>query len=648
MLKSISDKITLITLLLSTISFLFYLLCISNNTELYPYISLVFFFVFFISFIFRYIYNNNLKNKLSDKEISYINQHCTFLEAISEPLIVISEKSNKCCFANKHFYNITNFKKEEVIGSDIGSFLKIKTKIKNKNIEQTLKTKNGKEISILISWDNITINKYKYNIMHITDISIIDHIEKNQDDILNIKKIIGFQKARVGIVIIDASLNVIVEINEMACKILEKNREDLIDKHCNNTICNLSKKECEQLQKNEKSVQKEEFIIKNNTKKNLLRTSNRIKIGKYDYIIDTLIDVSLIKKIEEKIKKRQKLESIETLTYGIAHEFNNINAVIEGIISMSLMSEDKDNPIPEIIKSNLKKIKHMKERETKIIKELMIFGSHPKKTKSIISFNNAINKIIQKPKFNDICFKIDANNDFLLNIHPNDFILSMENIIDNAAESMINKNNKKIEIQTIKEEDLLIISIKDYGCGIFNQNIHKVFDPLYSTKGVYAKSGTSQSEINGKGLGLSICQIIIEKHNKGNIEIQSEVNKGTNVIISLPYVKENKIYGYPINKTKNKKCIFIMNNELEKKSYKLLLNKIGFKTDEYKEKEIDLINLNNEKENIFIIDNNELLNRLSNVNVICFNNNDLEDKNNIKFIKKDLDLTNILWKINEL
>ncbi len=72
------------------------------------------------------------------------------------------------------------------------------------------------------------------------------------------------------------------------------------------------------------------------------------------------------------------------------------------------------------------------------------------------------------------------------------------------------------------QKDYLEIKISDTGCGIAKENLSKIFEPFYSTKGQ-----------KGTGLGLSVIWGIIDNHN-GTIKVESELNKGTTFIIHLP------------------------------------------------------------------------------------------------------------------
>ncbi|HSP88870.1 MAG TPA: ATP-binding protein [Ignavibacteriaceae bacterium] len=71
-------------------------------------------------------------------------------------------------------------------------------------------------------------------------------------------------------------------------------------------------------------------------------------------------------------------------------------------------------------------------------------------------------------------------------------------------------------------KEYLEIKISDSGCGIPKENLAKIFEPFYSTKGQ-----------KGTGLGLSVIWGIVDNHN-GTIKVDSEINKGTSFTIHLP------------------------------------------------------------------------------------------------------------------
>ena len=95
------------------------------------------------------------------------------------------------------------------------------------------------------------------------------------------------------------------------------------------------------------------------------------------------------------------------------------------------------------------------------------------------------------------------------------------NVLMNAIQAT--KNEGRITIKTHFGDGKVMVNISDSGCGIPSENIAKIFNPGFTTRGVGV----------GTGLGLSISYNIIQKHN-GEIKVDSEVGEGTSFTILLP------------------------------------------------------------------------------------------------------------------
>ena len=89
----------------------------------------------------------------------------------------------------------------------------------------------------------------------------------------------------------------------------------------------------------------------------------------------------------------------------------------------------------------------------------------------------------------------------------------------------------ELHIQTglSDDEQFMEITFTDTGCGISEKNLQRLFEPFFTTKEVG----------HGTGLGLAISYGIIQRH-KGNIEVKSQVDKGTTFIIRLPIARGKK------------------------------------------------------------------------------------------------------------
>lgn len=108
-----------------------------------------------------------------------------------------------------------------------------------------------------------------------------------------------------------------------------------------------------------------------------------------------------------------------------------------------------------------------------------------------------------------------------INAYPNQLNQAFMNLLENANEAI--EGTGDIYVSTISEGPDVVIEFKDTGSGIPEENLPKIFDPGFTTKGVGV----------GTGMGLSILYKIIQNH-QGKVDVESEVGKGTAVRLQLP------------------------------------------------------------------------------------------------------------------
>jgi two-component system NtrC family sensor kinase len=101
------------------------------------------------------------------------------------------------------------------------------------------------------------------------------------------------------------------------------------------------------------------------------------------------------------------------------------------------------------------------------------------------------------------------------------------NILLNAADAMAG-NGGTLTIKTDLKDGITEVSFADTGCGIAKEHLSKLFDPFFTTK----ETG------KGTGLGLAISYGIIQSHG-GDIEVESELGRGSTFRIKLPIEKQN-------------------------------------------------------------------------------------------------------------
>ncbi|MFH1249897.1 MAG: PAS domain S-box protein [bacterium] len=243
-------------------------------------------------------------------------------------------------------------------------------------------------------------------------------------------------------------------------------------------------------------------------------------------ILVLMREITDLKKLEENLFQAEKMASIGQLASGVAHKIRNPLAVIKSTIQFCIENFSAHSEF----KKALEVVQRSADAADGMIFDLLNFA-RPKELKlerHIIhdTLDEAIRLI--KPDF--LQKKIEVQKQFyggkIIALYDEELIMEvLINILLNSIQAM--KDCGKILITTDYESftKYLIIVIEDNGYGISGENIKKVFDPFFSTKE------------KGTGLGLSICHKIMSDH-KGSIAIDSEVNKGAKVSLTLTAVQD--------------------------------------------------------------------------------------------------------------
>ena len=109
----------------------------------------------------------------------------------------------------------------------------------------------------------------------------------------------------------------------------------------------------------------------------------------------------------------------------------------------------------------------------------------------------------------------------LVNASKNQLRQVFLNMVANARDAM--PDGGTLSVVTRGDTETVFVEVTDTGIGIREEHLDKIFDSFFTTKG----------EVKGVGLGLSVCYGFIKDHG-GDIEVKSQVGKGTAFTISLP------------------------------------------------------------------------------------------------------------------
>ncbi|MCQ6276822.1 PAS domain-containing protein [Bacillus sp. V3B] len=456
-------------------------------------------------------------------------------------IVAITNPKGQITFVNEKFIEISKYSEFELIGEDhrilnsgfhskeffkelwatIGSGEVWKGDIQNRAKDGTL------------YWVNTTIvpfldkkgKPYQYVSIR-TDITARKQIEVNLKNSLKELSDIKFALDQSSIIVFTDEKGRITNVNERFCQISKYDRRELIGQ--DHRILNSGY--------HTPRFFKELWHTIGQGKVWKGEIRNKAKDGHYYWVDTTIIpfinemgkpyqylairnDITERKKTENILHRQDKLAAIGQLAAGIAHEIRNPLTSIKGYAEF-LQLDEKHPERLEFLDIILDEI----ERVNAIVEEFMVLAKPKEANLSEKNIIPIIKEVLSLLEFearkkhvrlhfewcNEI-IQVECDEDRLKQVFLN--------LVKNGIEAM--PNGGDLRVFTKIHEDQVEISFQDTGIGIPEEKLKKIGEPFYTTKE------------NGNGLGLMVSFKIIESH-KGNIYIESEVDKGTTFNIILP------------------------------------------------------------------------------------------------------------------
>jgi signal transduction histidine kinase len=248
-------------------------------------------------------------------------------------------------------------------------------------------------------------------------------------------------------------------------------------------------------------------------------------------------DLREIRRLEQqfadqaRLLHQDKMMSLGRLAASVVHEINNPLAGILNyarlmikILSRGMLNEEQ----VEKFKKYLGMVESETDRCSKIVTNLLAFSRKSKVEYAEMKVNELLERSIMlsrhKMDLQNIQVKIEL--DPKLPPIPGDFNQMQQciiNLIFNALDAMPQGGVLTVSSSFRRAEGVVLIEVRDTGCGISKQDLPHIFEPFFTTK----------TEGKGLGLGLSTVFGIVDRH-KGTIHVESELGKGTAFAIKLP------------------------------------------------------------------------------------------------------------------
>ncbi len=246
-----------------------------------------------------------------------------------------------------------------------------------------------------------------------------------------------------------------------------------------------------------------------------------------------------LKLAEAQLIHSSKLVSLGEMAAGIAHEINQPLNVIRIASSGVLHFLRKGKPVTrEMFEDELLNIDGQINRITKIIDHMRLFTikskvEHTQEIDINKPLEDSLSFVNQQLRINQVKVRMDLEKSLpMILADANKLEQVFLNIIANAKDAMIDNKGleKQLYIKSFTQNDYVVVTIKDTGSGIPEENRDKIFEPFF----------TSKDPGKGTGLGMSISYGIINGFS-GELTFETEENVGTVFTIKLPVCSKNKI-----------------------------------------------------------------------------------------------------------
>ena len=257
--------------------------------------------------------------------------------------------------------------------------------------------------------------------------------------------------------------------------------------------------------------------------------------GQMTHFVGIYREVGERKQMERQLFQAQKMQSVGTLAGGVAHEFNNLLAGIQGYAALGLREKDASPALREFLQF----IVDLSDRAANLTKQLLAFARKPALTRQPTDMNKLLRSTAELVRHMAIEVNLDIAPDLgplIAQADANELQQVLINLALNARDAMsrpaaivfrLRHVNLTGDMPCFPEKvlagDYVVLEVQDHGSGMTPEVLAQSLDPFFTTKDVG----------QGSGLGLPVAFGIVHGH-QGYLRIDTKPGEGTCVGIYLP------------------------------------------------------------------------------------------------------------------
>lgn len=247
----------------------------------------------------------------------------------------------------------------------------------------------------------------------------------------------------------------------------------------------------------------------------------------FKFIVDSL----------EKLHKayQQNHDKILSFAYDASHELKTPLTILRGELEMSLNSAKTVEDYQQVVASALDEVIRLSNVVSTVLELAKVENSNSIFNFTEVNFSDLVRDICEDMEIiaeeKNIELIMSISNDIIINGEKTKIHQMVLNLIDNAIK--YTPNGGQIKISLHKDNYYAKLIVEDTGIGISEEQIPDIFTKFYRTQ------EAKKFGVQGTGLGLSLVKAVVDIH-KGEIKVESKLNKGTKFTVSLPLGNVNE------------------------------------------------------------------------------------------------------------